>query len=323
MKQYRHRWWICATLVCMIVFVGATGTATYAQDKTLIYYPQTGHFVGGEFRVFFERNGGAATFGYPVTPEFVRQSDGKIVQYFERFRFELGVGANNSPIIELGALGRDYITLKNYQFSPVPPLPDTPTRRYFPETGQLMQGAFKNYWDTHNGGFFFGAPISGEVSELLSDGLQHPAQYFERARLEIHADGVKVGLIGQEAAPCQQKVYRPQHLPPSGPAPEGDDEFCYNTQYIIIGTVFPATGLPGTIFGLQAIHFRPEEEVSLWLNLPDATARHLGYSTDADKDGNILVGFETRADDPLGNWSVVAKGVDSNRYVVAPFQLWR
>lgn len=49
-------------------------------------YPQTGYSVCYAFRDFFNKYGGAAQFGYPISPfEF---HDGLIVQYFEKARFE-------------------------------------------------------------------------------------------------------------------------------------------------------------------------------------------------------------------------------------------
>ena len=57
------------------------------------YFPETGHTVGGKFRAYWERNGGLAQQGYPLSDELTEVStlDGKpyTVQYFERAVFEL------------------------------------------------------------------------------------------------------------------------------------------------------------------------------------------------------------------------------------------
>jgi hypothetical protein len=50
------------------------------------YFPETGHSLGGEFRAYWERRGGLAIFGYPISEEL--NEDGLVVQYFERARFE-------------------------------------------------------------------------------------------------------------------------------------------------------------------------------------------------------------------------------------------
>lgn len=324
-RGYRRTWpWLCLLLVVGLLLSVSGSTPTYAQnDRSLVYYPQTGHFLGGEFRVFFEQRGGVPFFGYPVTPEFISKQSGRIIQYFERFRFELRVGPDQTPIIEIGHLGREFVEQRGYQFAPIAPLPDTPTRRYFPETGHSISGAFKQYWDSNNGGFSFGLPISEEIGEILSDGRQYTVQYFEKARMELHPDGVKVGLLGREVAPCQQLAPRPHDMPPSGPAPEGDDDYCDDLSKLVMGTVFPTVGAPGTLFGLRAIRYEPGEEVELWLNKPDASVRRLNYRAEANEGGTILVGFETSEDDMQGNWSIVARGTESERQVVVPFQVLR
>ena len=46
------------------------------------YYSPTGHSVAAELQEFYERNGGPAVFGYPIS-ELVDEGD-RLVQYFER-----------------------------------------------------------------------------------------------------------------------------------------------------------------------------------------------------------------------------------------------
>jgi uncharacterized protein YkwD len=56
------------------------------------FFPETGHTIGGAFRLYWEQHGGLAQQGYPITGEFQEQSalDGRTytVQYFERAIFE-------------------------------------------------------------------------------------------------------------------------------------------------------------------------------------------------------------------------------------------
>jgi acetyl esterase/lipase len=57
-----------------------------------ILFPETGKRVGGRFLEYWQRNGGLAQQGYPISDEFteVSELDGKayLVQYFERAVFE-------------------------------------------------------------------------------------------------------------------------------------------------------------------------------------------------------------------------------------------
>jgi hypothetical protein len=56
-----------------------------------LYFTETGHNIAGRFRDYWERNGGLAQFGYPITDEVTETlEDGGqyTVQWFERARFE-------------------------------------------------------------------------------------------------------------------------------------------------------------------------------------------------------------------------------------------
>lgn len=69
------------------------------------YFPETGHNLNGEFRAYWEANGGLMQFGYPITEEFTE--DGRTVQYTERQRLELH--PENAPAyrVLLGLLGTE------------------------------------------------------------------------------------------------------------------------------------------------------------------------------------------------------------------------
>jgi Tol biopolymer transport system component len=74
----------------------------------LLYFPETGHTVGAQFRGLWEL-GGIQGFGYPLSEPFreVSPTDGKeyLVQYFERNRFEYHPEITSGPNILLGLLG--------------------------------------------------------------------------------------------------------------------------------------------------------------------------------------------------------------------------
>lgn len=56
------------------------------------FFPETQHNIYGKFRVFWEKRGGIARFGFPISEEMdeVSPMDGQVrrTQYFERARFE-------------------------------------------------------------------------------------------------------------------------------------------------------------------------------------------------------------------------------------------
>jgi hypothetical protein len=78
-------------------------------------------------------------------------------------------------------------------------------RRYFPESGHSLGGTFLNYWSANGGLVRFGYPLSEEVVERSpEDGNVYVVQYFERTRMELHAESetgesiVLLGLLGNE-----------------------------------------------------------------------------------------------------------------------------
>jgi hypothetical protein len=87
-------------------------TVTGAAEDCL-FFPETSHSLCPPFRAFWERNGGLAVFGYPISEPMQAQNeaDGNsyLVQYFERNRFEYH--PENSPPydVQLGLLGSDLI----------------------------------------------------------------------------------------------------------------------------------------------------------------------------------------------------------------------
>lgn len=323
MRQLRRPWAGLVVLLALGMLLGSLPAAPLQAQSGSVYFPQTGHYVGGAFRSFWERRGGLAIFGFPITEEYIRNSDGRVVQYFERARFELNV-VNNTAIVNLGLVGREYMNLRGLGFPPVAPVANGPNIRYFPETGHTLRGEFKNFWERRGGLEIFGYPLSEEITERLSDGRNYTVQYFERARFELTSGGVRLGLLAGDLAPCQRRPGRPPNSPPSGPVPEGNPSECNSIpNFLATGRVYPDVSAPGTTLGFEARNYLPGEFISMWLNLPDGSVRALPYQAIAGGDGGVLIGFRTEAGDPVGQWSLVGQGTRSGRIVVASFRLQR
>ncbi|MFV9503086.1 MAG: hypothetical protein AB4911_00830 [Oscillochloridaceae bacterium umkhey_bin13] len=73
------------------------------------FFPPTAHYVCGEFRNYWERNGGLERFGYPLTGELTEIIEGRplLVQYFERRRMELHPQNRPPYNVLLGLLGNE------------------------------------------------------------------------------------------------------------------------------------------------------------------------------------------------------------------------
>jgi hypothetical protein len=190
----------------------ANPTAPVANPNQpgVAYFSETGHSLRGVFRSYWERYGGLAQFGFPLTEEYAEQSetDGHTyaVQYFERARFEYHPeNAGTRYEVLLGLLGRTLAAGRaEPAFQPAPPTGQAGSR-YFPETQHSMAAEFVGYWDSHGGLALYGYPISDPFYELnAADGRSYLVQYFERNRFEYHPEQagtpfeVLLGLLGRE-----------------------------------------------------------------------------------------------------------------------------
>ena len=97
---------------------GAPGQGASTSNPRM--FPETGKTLGGRFREYWERNGGLAQQGYPISEEFKETSalDGKVytVQYFERAVFEYhpeNEPPNDVLLSQLGKYRLDALTAGN------------------------------------------------------------------------------------------------------------------------------------------------------------------------------------------------------------------
>jgi hypothetical protein len=319
----------------MLAVAMASSLAPARAQTDVIYIPETGHYVRGAFRAFWESKGGVGIFGFPITEEYLRAADGRIVQYFERARFEL-LNPDNQPTVILGQLGREI--LGGRTFPKAQPIQNTNDKRYIEETGYIIQYGFKEIWETRGGAPIFGFPLSNELKEVTDDGRERTVQYFENFRFEYwpeFAPGQRVLFtrLGAKLAPPQLMPPLPPNSPPAGPIPEsgqpqpapqpGQDT---SLPPSINAEVRPQIGPPGTTFAFGATGFEPGEQVGVWVNAPDQSVLGADFQVEADRTGSIGyagIGIQTGPDFPEGLWSFVAQGVQSKRQAIGYFRIKR
>jgi len=85
----------------------ASGPNTYFQR----YFPETGHTVIYAFLSFFDNNGGAEVFGYPISEYGPENGKGRIVQYFQRARLEWYPELAPEQRVQLADLGSIHFDL--------------------------------------------------------------------------------------------------------------------------------------------------------------------------------------------------------------------
>ena len=305
-------------ILLLLVFLGtALPIPSSSAQQSARYFPETGHWLRGAFRTYWERNGAIPLFGYPLTEEY-RRSDGRIVQWFERARFEL---ASSDPIvIELGRVGIEYT--KGRDFPKVAPFTTNRERRYFPETGHSLKGMFRTTWESRGGVRIFGFPISEELTEPIN-GQNTLVQYFERARFELrfNPSRVEFGQLARPMTPPQLLAPWPPNALPPGPLNEDGTPRPPLPGMSI--RVTPGTAVVGQTLTVQGEGFERGESVSVWLTAPDRSTRSLGVPN-ADNNGSISgaqLRFTVDGSFPLGQWYITAHGNGSGREVIGQFIL--
>ncbi|MDQ5851073.1 MAG: S8 family peptidase [Chloroflexota bacterium] len=186
------------------------------QPGDVITFPETGHTLRGEFRRFWEANGGLPVFGFPITEELSEQTaEGTfLVQYFERNRFEFHPEKPAPYNVLLGRLGDTLLRRGGVDWWGLPKGQQQAGCQFFAETGHSLCEPFLSYWRSHglrDGRLddfgrslaLFGLPLSEPRMETNASGHTVLTQWFERARFEDHGSapggpGVLLGLLGNE-----------------------------------------------------------------------------------------------------------------------------
>ena len=162
-------------LTLMVCWLGASWGPVHAQKiQSLKFFSETGHNIKGDFLKFYDQNTSAIfIYGYPITEEFTNK-EGRLVQYFQRARFEYHAELNEGQRVILTSLGRE-----TYASTGALNAANSFACRPYVETGFAVCFSFLEFFDQYGGVAQFGFPISG--FEYHADRL---VQYFEKARLE-------------------------------------------------------------------------------------------------------------------------------------------
>lgn len=181
------------------------------------HFEATGHTLNGAFKRYWEANGGLARFGYPITEELIEPEAGsgrpRVVQYFERNRFEHYPEFSNTPYeVQLGRLGDAMLRRQGVDWQSLGKVGGAPPEcQFFPETGHSLCPPFLDAWNRDGGLGILGLPLSEPFTTNRADGKQYTVQYFERARMELFPEfagtpnEVQLGLLGKELITNWQK----------------------------------------------------------------------------------------------------------------------
>ena len=101
-------------------------------DPEARFYPETGHYLQAPFLDYWDTYGGLPVFGYPISETLFE--DGRLVQYFERARFEHHPEhAGTRYEVLLGHLGRERAISDQIDQTSVPMIDGAIDYRWTPE----------------------------------------------------------------------------------------------------------------------------------------------------------------------------------------------
>ncbi len=283
------------------------------------YFPETQHTLRGEFRRFWEQNGGLPVFGFPITEEFTETSaEGTFaVQYFERNRFEYHPEKSPPYNVLLGRLSDTQLRQQGRDWFTFPKGQPTEGCQFFPETGHAVCEPFLSYWKRNGlrdpqlapdgrSLALFGLPLSEPALEVNSSGQNVLTQWFERARFEHHPDKpaeyqVLLGLLGNETARSGAGSTPGSGQTPAdrcGIVPPSENAVVAPGSCIVIGTFLTVEGA----------NFAPGEEITFYVGREDG---RISQQRPLRANAQGRAGFGAMFPFPPGVYGLVMQGTQS------------
>jgi hypothetical protein len=169
-KKFRY-------LVLLIsVLLALSLQSASAQEQGSFYFPESGHYVTGEFHDFYFANPEARLlYGFPITEAYIDAKTGNLVQYFENVRFEYIAANPPGNRVQITALGQQLYEHGTYIISLSQ---TTPGCHQHADWDYPVCFSFHQFYDQYGGQAQFGRPVSG--LEYLRGRL---VQFFEYAQL--------------------------------------------------------------------------------------------------------------------------------------------
>jgi len=157
--------------ICLVAIPWSSANAQGPEPR---FFPETSHNVQGDFLRFYNAVSDPLTlYGYPITDQFQR-TDGLLVQYFQRARFEYHPELPDGQRVILTDVGSQIYT-PAIQLNISNPF----ACRFFTETNFSVCFSFLDFYNKYGGELQFGHPIS--PFEYHDDLI---VQYFQKARME-------------------------------------------------------------------------------------------------------------------------------------------
>ena len=280
-----HRIIMVFTLL-IVLFSGTVTTPTPTVHAAEQCFTETGYCIDGRIAEFWNKQGGLSVFGFPIGPAETITVDGKLItqQNFERQRIEYHPSNAKPYDILLGRLGADVLAGQGRDWYAFAKSGNQPGCMYFAQTDQSVCGLILERWkatgielDGRRGLTdaerlaLHGLPLSGLVTETLSDGRQYQVQWFERTRIELHPQNqppynIQQGLLGRELGTPVPTAQSTQ-APVSAPAPSSS-----------------AANIPAGSSKATVVRVVDGDTIRVNLNGKEVTIRMIGLDTPETKD---------------------------------------
>ena len=297
-----------------------------AQSDQSRSFPETGHWVTGEFLALYESvDNPGLVFGLPITDAFAAQlsqdPSGTIIQYFERARFELHPDNPDGLQVTLTMLG-EYFYLHDDPGSPVDIPAKSSACRNIPEDGFPVCYAFLHFFDQQGGIAQFGYPISELV---VQDGRL--VQYFQRARFEWHPElpsGQRVTLTNLGTRYFNTLRENLLLLQPASDAVLGE-VLELRVHAFVERAVMAPNGLQRVFVIVQNQHLDPVSGAHVYLQVALPSGRTQDFSMPLTNSNGISEVSFIVQDEPAGLVVINAEVRTSDLYVstVTSFRIWK
>jgi hypothetical protein len=314
---------LCILLLSSALSWGVSFAQSPTPESDSRYFPETGHFIKGNFKIAYESAiDPARIYGYPITEAFV-DSTGNMVQYFEKTVLE--EHPENPP--ELRIRPRD---LGEFQHplatgSPLPVPSNFPACRVFPEDPHKYRVcySFLDFYIAYGGPAQFGYPVSN--FELLDGRI---VQSFQRARFEWHpelASGNRVVLADLGRIEFANVGENPRKLEPV----RGDN--IPRTVLSLRVRAFPKTAFTSRT-DTQTIYIVVQDQnrvpvenaqVTLTVTLPSGKVDRYVVNESTDQNGVTSLSFDYKGE-IVGAAQVLitAKYIDKEQQTTTSFRIW-
>ena len=320
-NPFRWVWPVCILLLASTLSWGGSVAQTLTPESDSRYFPETGHYVKGDFLIAYESAiDPDRIYGNPITEAFV-DSTGNTVQYFEKTVLEQHL--ENPP--ELRVRPRDLGRFLHPAGSPLPVPPNFPACRVFPEDPNKYQVcySFLDFYLAYGGPAQFGYPDSN--FELLDGRI---VQSFQRARFEWHpelAPGNRVVLSDLGRIEFKNTGESPRRLDPI----RGD-----NIPHTVISLqvrAFPETAFTSRT-DTQTLYIVVQDQkrvavensqVTLVVTLPSGKVNRYIVPGLTDQNGMIDFSFDYK-DEIIGSAQVLVTATyeDRQQQTTTSFRIW-